>query len=161
VSLADPADVENMYFKDVFGRWRSKRSSSQVENINRYYNALWDGPNHSPALVQEITCDFMKDKTIAASCAAGLMKDYGVTDLELLKDINQNFRALNLKEPFDNIGYPREPPILELNGHYQPETFGFNWLPSVLVDAASADSELCASAELPEVHQPEVITDGE
>eukprot|EP00198_Chlamydomonas_reinhardtii_P012033 XP_001701370.1 predicted protein [Chlamydomonas reinhardtii] len=121
--ISDPFPLEKMYYMDETGHWRSIRTTSQVENLNRRYNGLLQGPV-APGLCDHMTLDFLARSNIDQAARRRQPVDPALPphfyDLSLVTRINSCFPKG--AEPFGTWEARRraaaEAPV---------ELFGFKW----------------------------------
>ncbi len=85
----DPFDIDHMYYQDGAGNYRSIRTTSQVENLNRRYNNIIKA-GIKPELADAIIADFTGRNNISQAVRAkhSLGLPPGAFDLSLVSRLN-------------------------------------------------------------------------
>lgn len=128
---ADPYPVEHMYYRDPgTQQFRSVRTTSQVENLNRWYNGLLQGPVQ-PGLSDALSLEFAARCNIDQAARAGHSLGVPGYDLQLIS-------ALNSVYPPDQKPYPRWAEREQLAQNSVQEGFGFRWQQQSIAEAIYA-----------------------
>lgn len=120
IADADPFDIDKMYYKDpASGRLRSIRTTSQVENLNRRYNGLLQGPV-SPELSDDLSLEFCGRNNIDQAARAGCSLGLPAYDPLLASQLNACYPAG--QKPYADWDARRDVAL-----RHRTERFGFKW----------------------------------
>jgi hypothetical protein len=115
---ADPLPLEDMYYKDINGKWACKRGTSHVENWNGRLGDVLNGNNYSADTAQILLTVFVARANVRADARVpGRSTFYGSYNLPLLQRANSGMVAAGFAAPYPNL-----PKVLV--GEF---AFGYDW----------------------------------
>lgn len=145
----DPFDIDHMYYQDGAGQYRSIRTTSQVENLNRRYNNIIKA-GIKPELADAIIADFTGRNNISQAVRAkhSLGLPPGAFDLSLVS-------RLNALCPRGRELFPEWARLEKDAEVSRVEHFGFRWQERqatvAMLEAAQALEGLCEPVVVGEV----------
>ena len=117
LSFADPFTVEQMYLNigtPLEPKYRSLRSSSQLEGFHRHILDIISGANNSPEMARAKILMHLQRWNLLAGIRNRGMKDPGTTDLSPLYEIRQMCQNNGWADPYSELPLLPDLPVKQI-----------------------------------------------